>query len=185
MWHGLNLAVPYIWCWRGCSSLGLLPWPSCSALSRTQTAELTPHASRLWISDLTALLAFPSIINLSCPLLSSWPTPLLKLGKCPSGMPALSLSLSLSLSLVSEVKGTVPGAPLTPAWGAHRLAWGYLANRLGILCQTATQAGDARPWEPVRVILSSLSLLLSLCFPFLHLRWQLNSPSSLLWPNGN
>jgi hypothetical protein len=33
----------------GCSGLGLFPWPSCPALSRTQTAELTPCASGLWI----------------------------------------------------------------------------------------------------------------------------------------
>jgi hypothetical protein len=49
----------------GCSSLELLPWPLCAVLSRTQTAELTPRAYGLWISDLTALLAFPSIISLS------------------------------------------------------------------------------------------------------------------------
>jgi hypothetical protein len=53
----------------GRSNLGLLPWPSCPALSRTQTAKLTPHASRLWILKLTALQAFPSIVSLSLPLL--------------------------------------------------------------------------------------------------------------------
>jgi hypothetical protein len=59
----------------GRSSPGLVPWLSCPALSQTQTAELTPCASRLWILDLTALLSFPSIISLSLPLLSTWPTP--------------------------------------------------------------------------------------------------------------
>jgi hypothetical protein len=57
------------------SGLGLLPWPLCPALSWTQTAELIPHVSGLWILDLTALPAFPSIISLSLPLLSTWPTP--------------------------------------------------------------------------------------------------------------
>jgi hypothetical protein len=55
----------------GRSGLGLLPWPSCPALSQTQTAELTPRASGLWISELTALPAFLSIISLSLPLLST------------------------------------------------------------------------------------------------------------------
>jgi hypothetical protein len=55
----------------GCSGPGLLPWPLCPALSQTQTAELTPCASGLWILDLTALPAFPSIISLSLPLLST------------------------------------------------------------------------------------------------------------------
>jgi hypothetical protein len=40
-----------------CCCPGLVPWLSCPALSRTQTAELTPHVYGLWISDLTALLA--------------------------------------------------------------------------------------------------------------------------------
>jgi hypothetical protein len=59
----------------GQASPGLLPWPLCPALSQTQTSELTPRASGLWILDLTALLAFPSSISLSLPLLSTWPTP--------------------------------------------------------------------------------------------------------------
>jgi hypothetical protein len=119
----------------GCSGLGLVPWPLCSALSQTQTAELTPCASRLWISDLTALLAFLSIISFSLPLLSTQPTPLLRLSKChpPSGLPALSLSLSL----VSEVTGTMPVMTPTLSWGTLLLSTGC--------CQMATQARDTHP----------------------------------------
>jgi hypothetical protein len=50
---------------KGCFSLGLLPWPSCPALSWTKTTELIPLAYGLWISELTALPAFPSILSLS------------------------------------------------------------------------------------------------------------------------
>jgi hypothetical protein len=76
MWLDLYSAVPYIWCRNpgevtGRYGPGLLPWLSCPALSRTQTAELTPRASRLRVSDLTALPAFPSIVSLSLPLLST------------------------------------------------------------------------------------------------------------------
>jgi hypothetical protein len=86
----VNLSFPHMACYLFSSALhlvpkpgrgyrmlqlGLLPWPSCPALSWTQTAELTPRASGLWISDLTSLPAFPSIIGLSLPRLSTWPTP--------------------------------------------------------------------------------------------------------------
>jgi hypothetical protein len=83
---------------------GLLLWPPpCPALFWTQTAELTPRASGPWISDLTALPAFPSFISLSLPLLSTWPTPQTRWVS-----PSLRLPVP-SLSLVSEVAGALPG----------------------------------------------------------------------------
>jgi hypothetical protein len=47
------------------SSTGMVPQLSFPAFSWTQTAELTPCVYGLWILDLTALLAFPSITSLS------------------------------------------------------------------------------------------------------------------------
>jgi hypothetical protein len=44
---------------------GLVPWLLCPTLSRTQTAELTPRAYGLWISELAALPALPSATSLS------------------------------------------------------------------------------------------------------------------------
>jgi hypothetical protein len=69
----------------------------------------------------------------------------------------------------------MPGMPLLPT-GTYRLARGQLANQLGHFLLTATQAWDARRWEPVWVTLTlsfpvslSLSLALPPCFPFLCL----------------
>jgi hypothetical protein len=104
----------------GCSGQGLLPWPSCPALSQTQTAELTPRASGLWISDLTALLAFPSIISLS--LFHCSPLDLL-LSSDSVSVTLLRAACSLSL-LVLEVASSAPGMPPTPAWGAPPLNTG-------------------------------------------------------------
>jgi hypothetical protein len=65
IWHYLTSGAETWERLKGRSGLGLLPWLLCSALSRTQTAELTPDVYGLWILDLIALLALPSIISLS------------------------------------------------------------------------------------------------------------------------
>jgi hypothetical protein len=49
------------------SSLELVPWLSCPALSQTQTAEWTTRVYGLWTLDLTALPAHPSTTFLPLP----------------------------------------------------------------------------------------------------------------------
>jgi hypothetical protein len=108
----------------GCSGLGLVPWISCPPLSHTQTAELTPHVYRLWISDFTALPALPSTTRLSCTARHlTYSSPQIRYH------PSQGWLLSLS---VSEVRAT-PAPPPTPIETLLHLAQGHLANQLCIL----------------------------------------------------
>jgi hypothetical protein len=54
IWQYLTSGAKTLERLTGCFGLGLLPWRLCLALSRTQTAGLTPCASGLWILNLTA-----------------------------------------------------------------------------------------------------------------------------------
>jgi hypothetical protein len=174
---------------KGQLCLRLVPWLLCPALSWTQTAVLTPCAYGLWILDPTALPALPSTTSLSSTALhltcfSPWTG-------CHSSRGCL-----LSLSLGHGCHSAMPGMPPMHAGAPLYLALGCLANQLGILYRWWPGPGTPTPghpfmWHfPISLTLSlplslSLSLALLLCLPFLCLGWELNSPSSLLWPNSN
>jgi hypothetical protein len=102
----------------------------------------------------------PSLVSL--PLLSTWPTPLLRLGKCHHSWGCLP-----SLSWSRKSQHCTRYTSYT-CWGTSPLSMGTPGSPVGHSLRKATQAGDTCPWEPIWVTLPPPSLSLSLsCSPSL------------------
>jgi hypothetical protein len=184
---GLCLVVPYIWC-QNLGEVKRTTLPQASPLAFVSCPLLDPDCCIdpmcLWTVDLGpyCLASSPTALHLTC--FSPWTG-------CHSSRGCL-----LSLSLGHGCHSAMPGMPPMHAGAPLYLALGCLANQLGILYRWWPGPGTPTPghpfmWHfPISLTLSlplslSLSLALLLCLTFLCLGWELNSPSSLLWPNSN